>query len=128
MMRRSQPSFIVEKKRVPRFGASGAIGVIASIPRGKPQHPPRPVLTFAEASGHVDVILGVVCVGAISVNPSGGERAGFFWTCSLPGAMSAPRPARDLQAAKKAARDRVAEWFEATGDLVRARVLREART
>lgn len=128
MFKGPRPQFTVERRRI--MGAPGGSYEAAKEARAKdrPALPPRPVVTFSEASGRLDVMVGAVCVGIIALNPAGRQGSAYFWRCTLPGSHATPLPAIDLAAAKRTMRHRVAEWFEATGDIVRARVMREGRS
>jgi hypothetical protein len=105
-----------------------AIACRSASAKGRPMLPNRPVVTFAETSGRLDVMVGAVCVGIITLNPAGREGSAFFWRCTLPGSHATPTPVIDLATAKRTLRHCVADWFDATGDTIRARILREHRT
>lgn len=117
--------FTVERRRI--MDKPGGSHEAAKALGGR-LNPPRPLVTFHETSGCIEVRLGEVCVGTIAVNPAGSGATAYIWMCSLPQAASTRRPARDTSQAKREIREVIAGWFEATGDLIRGRVLREARS
>lgn len=65
---------------------------------------------YHETASSVEVRLGVITVGAITHDVT---SKGYFWAVYLPGMSSVPRPARDVEAAKRAIVHRVREWCEA---------------
>jgi hypothetical protein len=67
-------------------------------------------LDFAERANAIEARLGVVTVGAITHDTT---SKGYFWAIYLPGMPSAPKPARDVDAARRAILHKVREWCEA---------------
>jgi hypothetical protein len=67
-------------------------------------------LQFSDRGSHIDALLGVVPVGAITIDPA---SKGYFWSVELAGMSRVPRPARDIEKAKDAIAHKVREWCEA---------------
>jgi hypothetical protein len=67
-------------------------------------------IDFSEGAAAIEVRLGVVTVGAVTHDIT---SKGYFWAVYLPGVSPAPRPARDVEAARRAIVHKVREWCEA---------------
>jgi hypothetical protein len=74
---------------------------------------------FSERSAVIEARLGVVTVGIVTHDTT---SEGYFWAVYLPGVSPSPRPARDVEAARRAIVHKVREWCEAARVItVRAR-------
>lgn len=66
-------------------------------------------IEFRDSAQAIEARLGVVVVGAVTHDAANG----FFWAVYLPGMPNTPRPARDIEGARKAISHKVREWCEA---------------
>lgn len=89
---------------------------------GRATLPARELVAFVDHSGRIEARLGVVSVGMISINPADvSGRHPFFWVVNLSGLPDKPRPAGDVEAAKRAIAHHVRQWCDAAGLVQRVR-------
>src|SRR4051812_8751445 len=92
-------SFVVEVRKS-RAGYASRPGDIRRSGRaGDKSLGMAPVhVEFCERANQIEARLGVVTVGAVTHDST---SKGYFWAVYLPGLPSVPRPARDVDAARR---------------------------
>jgi hypothetical protein len=113
-------SFVVEVRRKPNGDYKSQPGDARRSGRADKAAILLPVhIEFADSANQIEARLGVVTVGAVTHDVA---SKGYFWAVYLPGMPSVPRPARDVEGAKRAVLHKVREWCEAARLITAKRV------
>jgi hypothetical protein len=109
-MRERGQSFIVERRKSRSNDAPSPADARRSR-RGHRTAGLMPVHVDEFESGvSIEVRLGVVTVGSITHDAA---SKGYFWAVYLPGFSPMPKPARDVETARRVILSKVREWCEA---------------
>jgi hypothetical protein len=123
-MRNRRQVFIVEVRK--RSGVGNSVDVVRDLTNyvskpgdarrsGRADPVPRAipiVLNEHETAAAIEVRLGVMTVATITHDVTGD---GYFWALRLPDVSHDRKPARDIDAARRAITRTVREWCEAAG-------------